>query len=230
MSALEMKPRKSAPRAAPTTVPEPPKMLTPPTTTAAMTWSVDAGRGRGVDRPELDAPHDAGDARPAARRREKTTNVDEPGADAEDRRAPRGCCRPHRPGDRTRVWRRTTPAIDHDDDRDDDEDRDPQRCVVARRVGVAGRGARSGSPACRRRCRKSRPRIDAQRPERGDDRRAPEGPSTRTPLNIPRTSPSPTPNGHRDRHVEDMRLLEEVGDDERDEPHRSPRPRGRRCG
>ena len=35
-----MKPRNSAPSAAPTTVPDPPKMLTPPTTTAATTWSV----------------------------------------------------------------------------------------------------------------------------------------------------------------------------------------------
>ena len=40
MRAFEMKPRNRAPRAAPTTVPDPPKMLTPPTTTAATTCSV----------------------------------------------------------------------------------------------------------------------------------------------------------------------------------------------
>ena len=40
INALEMKPRNRAPSAAPTTVPDPPKILTPPTTTAATTWSV----------------------------------------------------------------------------------------------------------------------------------------------------------------------------------------------
>ena len=38
--ALAMNPRKRAPSAAPARVPVPPKMPTPPTTTAATTWSV----------------------------------------------------------------------------------------------------------------------------------------------------------------------------------------------
>ena len=38
-SAFSIVASRMAPRTAPITVPEPPKMLTPPTTTAAITWS-----------------------------------------------------------------------------------------------------------------------------------------------------------------------------------------------
>ena len=45
----------------------------------------DAGRGRPVDRSELDDPHHAGDARQQAAHRERDEH-DEPGRDPEDRR------------------------------------------------------------------------------------------------------------------------------------------------
>ena len=52
----------SAPSAAPTTLPLPPKIATPPTTTAAITWSSSPVRGGGVDRAVPGRPEHAGEA------------------------------------------------------------------------------------------------------------------------------------------------------------------------
>ena len=52
----------SAPSAAPTTLPLPPKIATPPTTTAAIDRELVPGAGGRVDRAVLGGPEHAGDA------------------------------------------------------------------------------------------------------------------------------------------------------------------------
>ena len=132
MSAFEMKPRNSAPSAAPTTVPDPPKMLTPPTTTAATTWSVTPVAAVALIVPNW-MPHRT-PAMPASR--PQTENDDErheAGPDAED------LGRLGVAADR--VDRAAEPRLAQDDG-DDGDDRDRDR---ARRAGCPTTVARAAS-------------------------------------------------------------------------------------
>ena len=84
----------------------------------------DAGRGRPVDRPELDDPHDARRRRPAGRTAANADEDDAPRRDAEDGGRLRiAADRVDLAAERASSAGRPTPIDDHDD-RDDDEDRD----------------------------------------------------------------------------------------------------------